>query len=133
MFLWILIIAFLICLFGFAITKWDIFSGWFIGFMVLLTVLIITGIVILGMYCEAPGIIAANEQIYNSLTYQIENEFYTNANEVGKAELMRQITEWNKELAKGKTEQRNFWYGIFLPNIYDQFEYISLDSVKGGG
>lgn len=64
---------------------------------------------------------------YETLTYQYENNFYDNDNDVGKYELMQDIRDWNEDLAARKASQRNFWYGIFVPDIYDQFEFIALE------
>ena len=61
------------------------------------------------------------------LVYQYDNNFYNNDNEVGKYELVKSIQEWNEDLAYKKRLQRNFWIGIYYPNIYDQFEFISLE------
>lgn len=69
--------------------------------------------------------IAANQQIYNSLVYQYENEVFNDDDDVvGKKELYNQIQDWNKDLAYYKSAQDDFWIGIYIPNIYDQFEFI---------
>lgn len=73
------------------------------------------------------GEIAANQEIYNALIYQLENNVYDNDNDIGKRELYEQITEWNSDLARGKAMQHDFWYGILYPDIYDNFEFIELD------
>ena len=39
---------------------------------------------------------------------------------------MNQIQDWNTDLAYRKTIQRNFWVGIYYPNVYDEFEFINL-------
>ena len=64
---------------------------------------------------------------YESLVYQYENNLYENDNDVGKKELMYEIQEWNEDLANGKAYQRDFWVGIFIPNIYDEFDFIEVD------
>ena len=78
-------------------------------------------------YIHADADIAKYQKRYESLTYQYENDFYNNDNDVGKYELVSQIEYWNTDLAYRKTIQRDFWLGIYYPNIYDQFEFIKLD------
>ena len=78
-------------------------------------------------YSHADADVAKYQQRYESLTYQYENDFYNNDNDVGKYELVSQIEYWNTDLAYRKTIQRDFWLGIYYPNIYDQFEFIKLD------
>ena len=72
------------------------------------------------------GLIALNEQRYESLVYQLENDLYDNDNDLGKKELYNQIQSWNEDLANGKQMQRDIWVGMFYPNIYDDFTYIEL-------
>ena len=55
-----------------------------------------------------------------------ENNLYDNDNDIGKKELMDEIHEWNGNLAYCKKIQRNFWVGIYYPNVYDNFEFIPL-------
>lgn len=78
-------------------------------------------------YIHADANVAKYQKRYESLTYQYENDFYNNDNDVGKYELVSQIEYWNTDLAYRKTIQRDFWLGIYHPNIYDQFEFIKLD------
>lgn len=73
------------------------------------------------------GLIASNEQRYESLVYQLENNLYDNDNDLGKKELYNQIQSWNEDLANGKRMQRDIWVGMFYPNVYDNFTYIELE------
>ena len=82
------------------------------------------------MACNYIGIdakVAGYQKRYEALTYQYENNFYDNDNDIGKKELVSEIQYWNSDLAYRKTIQRNFWVGIYYPNVYDQFEFIKLN------
>ena len=72
--------------------------------------------------------IPATRVRYESLVYQYENNLYENDNDVCKKELMKEIQEWNEDLANGKTYQRDFWVGIFVPNVYDEFDFIEVEN-----
>ena len=75
---------------------------------------------------EADAKVAEYKMRYESLVYQYENELYDNDNDVGKRELMADIEWWNSDLANRKAKQNNFWVGIYIPDIYDEFEFIEL-------
>lgn len=96
----------------------------FIAFMVMI-------IAIFVQHTGVNGEIAKNQAIYESLVYQAENDLYENDNDLGKKELANQIQEYNGNIAKGQALQHDFWVGIFYPNIYDQFETIPMDILKG--
>ena len=83
-------------------------------------------IAILICHVEIEAEIEANKQRYDSLVYQAEARLYENDNDVGKKDLANQIQEWNEDLARGKALQNDFWVGIFIPNIYDEFEFIPM-------
>lgn len=87
---------------------------------------IIMIIVMCYSYIGIDGYIAKNQVRYETLVYQYENDIYDNDNDLGNKDLMEDIQEWNEDLAWYKENQDDFWIGIFIPNVYDQFEFIEL-------
>ena len=132
MIFWIVLAIAIICTVVFIAKGHDCYydAGWFGGTVISWALVAIMLIFIIVANLGAPSDIVANQQIYNSLTYQVENNLYDNDNEVGKAELVKQVTEWNTGLARGKYDQNNIWYGIFIPDIYDNFEFIPIENIK---
>lgn len=108
----------------------DEMSGWHllatIAVALTLIALLISTIGLASVYIGADASAAKWETQYESLTYQLENNLYDNDNDIGKKELMDEIREWNGNLAYCKEIQRNFWVGIYYPNVYDNFEFIPL-------
>lgn len=88
---------------------------------------VISMIILCCSYTGLDGQIAAYQARYESLTYQYENDIYDNDNDLGKKELMSEIQEWNEDMASHKEIQDDFWIGIYIANIYDQFELIEYE------
>ena len=130
---WIFLFILVLCIIG-TITgslgykTWQdvllVFSG--VGLIISAVTVIIMTIFVIDANTAIDAKIAKNQQRYEMLVYQVENETYENDNDIGKYELYNQVREWNEDLANGKAKQYNFWYGIFYPNIYDNFDYIKL-------
>jgi hypothetical protein len=86
--------------------------------------IIVSGVVMLDSYGNADAKIAENKEIYKSLVYQLENNLYDNDNDLGKKELYNDIQEWNKDVVYYQNIQDNLWFGIYYPNVFDQFKII---------
>lgn len=94
---------------------------------ILLSVVMI--FVMVGMRLGNDGYVASMRQRHDALVYQAENHLYDDDIHVSKKELADQITNWNEDLAKNKINQKDTWIGIFVPDIYDEFEFIPIDLI----
>lgn len=92
-------------------------------------VAVVMAIIIMINHFGISGQVESMNAEYDSLMYQYESNLYDNDNDLGKKELMNDIQTWNKDVARGKKNQRDFWVGVFTPNIYDQFELIEYKEI----
>ena len=130
MLFWIFIMLIVIGIICFIIYENTMFDDeWIFGMGVAIEmagwVAVLASIIIFAVnYTGLDGYIEECKARYESLTYQYENELYDNDNDIGKKELMSEIQDWNEDLARYKANQDDFWIGIYIPDIYDQFEFI---------
>lgn len=87
---------------------------------------IVGGIALLEEHTCIDDKIADMEAEYTSLIIQYESDSYTNASDRYKLNLLEDIRDWNENLARKKTHQNSFCFGIYIPDIYDQFEFIEM-------
>ena len=73
------------------------------------------------------ALMAKNQERYNALIYKVESDSYRDEFGLLNKEVIDEIQEWNEDLAFRKSNQRDFWIGIFIPNIYDDFEKIDYE------
>lgn len=90
--------------------------------------IIISGFIMIISHGAVDAKVAANVERYESLTYQLENDLYDNDNDLGKKELYDEIREWNEDVVYYQNIQDNFWFGIYYPNIFDQFKTIEYEA-----
>jgi hypothetical protein len=113
-------------------TKEKVCNGFAITLFVIAVVaaiaIFISSIVLLLSYATAGGERARLEVEYETLSWEVENQVYHDGGDdvVGKKELYNQVREWNKNLASNQYYEKNFWVGIFYPDIYGDLKFIEL-------
>lgn len=94
------------------------------------SVIILMMIIVMAVnYADADMSVIRYREKYKKITYKIEYGDYQK-NEILFREIIDEIEEWNNDINMLKGRQNNFWYGILIPNIYDEFETIEYDSLS---
>ena len=110
---------------------WGVLTDWYSGPALITTgfsgvAVVVSLIVLFFNHVGVDATIASKNIEYKSLVYQYNHDVYNNDNDIGKKELYKEIQDYNSSLASCQKLQDDFWVGIYLPNIYDQFEFIEL-------
>lgn len=90
-------------------------------------------IMIIVFVCNYIGINAQVEKTkerYNAITYKVESGACRDEFGLLNKEVIDEIQDWNESITYHKNIQKDLWIGIFIPNVYDQFE--TIDYTKYG-
>lgn len=109
--------------------KYSNIGGIFITITVIL--LIAAAIMLLALpIAYACSVSTGNElqEEYNTLVYQVEHLYFTNeiGDTVGSKEVMDAVAAYNARIRTKQHWEKNFWVGIFVPNIYSDKPLIEL-------
>lgn len=94
---------------------------------------IIMAIMIIVFACDYIGVnaqVEKNKEQYNAITYKVESGACRDEFGLLNKEVIDEIQDWNENITYYKNLQKDFWVGIFVPNVYDQFE--TIDYTKYG-
>ena len=83
--------------------------------------------ILCGQYMSVDAYLEKNRETYKALTYKIENNSCRDEFGLLSKELIDEVQEWNQDVRYYQKIQRNFWVGIFYPNVYDEFETIGYE------
>lgn len=131
MLLWILLVFLVLSIIGitYGLNKY-IDALWVPCVFVFVVTLLLLVIGLTTYFDATPGIQASYHQEYKDIMAQLENNFYDNDNEVGKREVIAEAQAWNKKVVRAKAMEKDFWFGAFYPNVYDQYELIDIARYK---
>ena len=133
MILWISIFVAVICFVIFIMSS-NKYDGAWDAINLISLVLVITAFVLsMGLggvsiiaRAGADAYLASMQEKRSALVYQLENNIYDNDNDLGKKELYSEITEYNCDVAKGKTMRDNIWFYNLYADVYDNLELIEF-------
>ena len=133
MILWISIFVTVICLVIFIISDnkyggaWDAINVISLVFAILFGASsVILGAIAVSASVGSESYLASMQEKRSALVYQLENDLYDNDNDLGKKELYSEITEYNCDVAKGKTMRNNIWLYNLYADVYDELELIEF-------
>lgn len=69
------------------------------------------------------------EQEYKALMYKVQSVDMRDELNINTIEVINEVQEWNENLAYYQKLQKDKWLGVFVPNIYDDFEFIEYNSI----
>ena len=87
-----------------------------------------TTIAIIVVHVNPEGQLAAYQSEKAMLEYRLDQKEYLNDNNIGMTELMRDITEYNSDLAKAQHGLQNPWVSWFYADYVNELTPIILDS-----
>lgn len=87
-------------------------------------------IVFIVNYTTSTAKLEANKERYKAITYKSETESYYDEFGLLNKDVIDEIQKWNEDLRFYQEMQDNFWLGIYIPNIYDEFETIDYKTAK---
>lgn len=104
---------------------WAISIGSIIIILFATIFFIIDTITLVETYSKADATAKIYQQKYDNIIYQLESDMYKE-NNIGLRDLMVEIESWNKDIIEKKELANDFWFGIYYPDVYEQFEPINL-------
>lgn len=104
-------------------------SGW-ITVVISGIIMVIMVIVFACSYIGINAQVEKTKEQYNAITYKVESGACRDEFGLLNKEVIDEIQDWNESITYYKNIQKDFLVGIFVPNVYDQFE--TIDYTKYG-
>ena len=81
-------------------------------------------IVLLVSFIQVDAQEAALKTRQESIEYRVESGINDDVFNLLDKDIINEVKDWNEDLTMRKVWQRDFWIGIFIPNIYDNLDFI---------
>lgn len=82
--------------------------------------------------CNSQGKLIELQERYTAINTKISTEIYIDKLDINNKDIIDEIYEYNNDVKYGKYYQKDFWIGMFVPNIYDELEAIDYNVIKKG-
>ena len=84
-------------------------------------------IVIITNNCRINARVQKYQETYTALTFKLESGACRDKFGLLSKEIIDEIQNWNEDVVYNQNIQRDFWVGIFYPNVFDEFETIDYE------
>lgn len=84
-------------------------------------------IIIISTHCGINAQVQKWRETYTALTYKLESGSCRDEFGLLNKEIIDEIQNWNEDVVYKQNIQRDFWVGIFFPNVFDEFETIDYE------
>lgn len=95
------------------------------GLGMAVSIILLIAIALINM--AAPGKVASMREEYKTLKFKLESPSSRDEFGLVNKDIIEDVGSWNSMISKKKALQDDFWIGIFIPNIYDEFEIIEMN------
>lgn len=91
-------------------------------------VLVIMISILCCQYINLDAYVEKNKEIYKAIEYKVTSGACRDEFGLLSKEVIDEVQDWNEDVRFYKNAQRDFWIGIFYPNVFDQFETIDYET-----
>ena len=95
-------------------------------------VLAIMTIILCCQYIGVDAQVEKNKEIYHAIEYKVTSGACRDEFGLLSKTVIDEVEDWNKDVKYYQTLQNDFWVGVFIPNVFDQFEIIDYESYNRG-
>ena len=96
------------------------------------TLLIMMVLFLVVKHTGVNAMVEQKKEVYNAIEYKVTSNSCRDEFGLLSKEVIDEVQEWNSGIKYGQSIQDDFWWGIFYPNVYDQFEVIDYESYNTG-
>lgn len=102
------------------------------GIITVIDVIVIAtmSIVLLCVRIETNAKVEQLKETFEAITYKVESGACRDELGLLSKEVIDEIQSWNESIIYNQKMQDNFWIGIFIPDVYDQFKTIDYEKYR---
>lgn len=89
---------------------------------------VVSLIIMILEYTTIDSYLEANREIYKAIAYKAESDVCKDEFGLLSKDVLDEIQDWNKDMRFYQKAQHDFWIGIYIPNVFDEFQTIDYEA-----